>query len=136
MLKRIMSILFITVSLSIFLTSCEKPPKVYGAGFTNPEEKPLGLFDLLLSKNRYEHVGHTVKVKAQMQAVDKQKGYYFRLQDRFGILFVDLEKGKKFTVPTDSDGKIAIVEGKFMYDMDTATRGWKLIGDTVEIYEK
>lgn len=126
-------VLLILVALSLSMVSCEGKSNKYGAEFTI-EDKPIPVGTLLLSGEKY--IGETVKVRGKLTAVCKQKGCYFSLINNSGSkVYVDLEDGKNFTVPTDSEGKMAVVEGKFLFEMDITKRGWRIIGTAVQIYE-
>lgn len=128
------------VSLSLLLMSCGESSHSYGSGFIDKKERPKQVGLLILSGEKY--IGQVVKVKGELTAVCKQKGCYFSLIDPKGSYFsgskvyVDLENGKKFTIPIDSEGKIGVVEGTLSFEMDITKRGWKIVADAVEIYDK
>ncbi|MBD89723.1 MAG: hypothetical protein CL940_05270 [Deltaproteobacteria bacterium] len=97
-------------ALALCACSASEVPQLYGAA-TTPEAlqsraKPLTTLQAT-------DAGTDVVVSGTIGRVCKTMGCWFYLTEGEAMVYVDLEQGSRFTVPVDSTGKRAVIEGAY-----------------------
>jgi hypothetical protein len=106
--------------------SCSAPEtRIYGTITGTPSA--IAIPDLLSSPEI--HLGKEVAVQGVVAQVCQEMGCWFELSEASGRLMVDLQMGRHFTVPKESEGLRARVEGTFVREDGVL----KLIGRGVEL---
>jgi hypothetical protein len=75
---------------------------------------PVALADIARRPER--HAGRPVRVRGRITRVCRHVGCWFYLTDGSAELYVDLEGGLRFVVPTNSTGRLARVAGVVRVD--------------------
>jgi hypothetical protein len=73
--------------------------------------------------------GRPVAVEGRLSRVCRHVGCWFYLTDGRGEIYVDLEAGRRFVVPTDSAGRTARVTGVVRVDGGDA----RIVASSVEL---
>lgn len=94
--------------------ACGREPEVYGQAPS--EDPPVSISAVLASPNDY--AGKTVVLEGEAFDVCQHIGCFFSVDDGSGVLYVDLEEGRLFTVPKDLGGAEVVVEGVIVVEED------------------
>jgi hypothetical protein len=106
--------------------ACGHPgPMRYGA-FTG-SLAPSSIPDLVASPEL--HLGQEVSIRGTVVQVCQEMGCWFEVLEGGKRLMIDLQMGRRFTIPKSSTGWAARVEGKLIRDEGVL----KVIGEGVEI---
>ena len=105
----VLLVLLLTGCLCLFFLGCGgDPPLVLGEAL-GPE--PVTRLQTILD-NPEDFLGRQVTVEGRIGPVCQQMGCWFYLQQEDQIIMVDLQHGRRFTVPTDSAGRWVIITGE------------------------
>ena len=112
--------------LAVAAASCaSKGPVVYGLLTGDPPLVAVG--DLLDSPEI--RLGTDVTVTGTVAQVCREMGCWFEVEENGRRLMVDLEMGRRFTIPESSAGRRARVEGRFVRQDGVL----KIVGRGVEL---
>lgn len=98
------------LALSLFACSAPSGPRVYGA--------PVGVEELEraakpLSALSASDSGTEVTAQGTISRVCQTMGCWFYLAEGQALVYVDLEQGSRFTIPSDATGHRAVVRGVY-----------------------
>ena len=82
-----------------------------------------------IESNKADYEGKEVKIEGKITEVCQSMGCWFKVNDGTGIMYVDLEMGRNFTIPKNSANESVVVEGKFKNDNGSL----KIVGSGVKI---
>ena len=104
-----LSVLLLQGSLGFLSLGCGgDSPLVLGEAMDPESPTPLQL----ILEHPEEYLGREVTVQGRIGPVCQQMGCWFYLQEEDRILLVDLQHGRRFTVPRDSAGRWAVITGE------------------------
>ena len=115
MKKWIISFAAVTVLalvLGVIIAGCVTKSQAYGKEVS--ENKVLTIKEI--ETNNADYDGESVKIKGKITEVCQDMGCWFKVKDGTGIMYVDLEMGRNFTIPKNSGKQPVVVEGKFVND--------------------
>ena len=105
--------LLLGTALLVCGCSVSEPPQVYGA---SQSAQALEARASPLSELTPAAAGTDVVVSGTIGRVCQTMGCWFYLTEGAAMVYVDLEQGSRFTVPLDSTGKRAVIEGAYKAD--------------------
>lgn len=82
-----------------------------------------------IEDKKADYEGKEVKIEGKITEVCQTMGCWFNVNDGTGIMYVDLEMGRNFTIPKNSANEHVVVEGKLKNDNGSL----KIIGSGVKI---
>ncbi|HPZ09511.1 MAG TPA: DUF4920 domain-containing protein [Candidatus Eremiobacteraeota bacterium] len=129
-MRKIMIIVWgvlIVIILSVLLAGCGKKNKVYGQAISN---NPVITIKELQDKKK-DYSDQLVKIQGKITDVCQDMGCWFNVNDGTGIMYIDLEMGRNFTIPKNTANQPVLVEGKLEYDNGSLS----IIGSGVKIGE-
>ena len=119
--------LSLVIILIVVIAGCAEKTKVYGQGISN---NPVVTIKELQDKKK-DYSGKMVKIEGKITDVCQDMGCWFNVNDKTGIMYVDLEMGRNFVIPKNSANQPVTVEGKLKYDNGSLS----IIGSGVKIGE-
>ena len=119
--------ILLIVFISVIIAGCVEKSKVYGQAIS--DNSAITIKELQDKKKDYS--GKVVKIKGKIADVCQDMGCWFNVNDGTGIMYVDLEMGRNFTIPKNTVNQPVTVEGKLKYDKGSLS----IIGSGVKIGE-
>lgn len=119
--------ILLMVFVSVIIAGCGEKSKVYGQSIS--DNSVITIKELQDKKADYS--GKLVKIKGKITDVCQDMGCWFNVNDGTGIMYVDLEMGRNFTIPKNTANQPVTVEGKLKYDKGSLS----IMGSGVKIGE-
>ena len=129
-MKKLLSVvsgLSLVIILIVVIAGCAEKTKVYGQSISN--SSVITIKELQDKKKDYS--GKMVKIDGKITDVCQDMGCWFNVNDKTGIMYVDLEMGRNFVIPKKSADQPVTVEGKLKYDNGALS----IIGSGIKIGE-
>ena len=115
------------VLLSLLAGGCSgEEPRVYGQDPAPLEPTPI--FEIQAVPERFH--GKTIVLEGEAFDVCQHVGCFFSIDDGTGVIYVDLQEGRQFTVPKGLGGSRVIVQGAVVAERDAPPY---VIGDGVRV---